>query len=130
MKALAWVAVGGALGAVARYAVSGAVTRAVPGGGFPWGTFVVNVSGCLLIGVAVALVERLSSYGLPVRLFLVTGILGGFTTFSAFGVETLFLLKRGQTAIALAYAFGSLAAGVAAVALGLALGAPARPPGP
>lgn len=110
------VALGGALGALGRYGVGLAATRAV-GAGLPVGTWAANVLGCIGIGVMVALVpsER-------VRLFAVVGVLGGFTTFSAFSAETVGLWAAGRPAWAAANALGSVAAGLIGVALGIAIG--------
>ncbi len=110
------VALGGALGALGRYGVGLAATHAV-GPGLPVGTWTANVLGCVGIGVMVALVpaER-------VRLFAVVGVLGGFTTFSAFSAETVGLWASGRPAWAAANALGSVAVGLLAVALGIAIG--------
>jgi len=90
-------------------------------GKFPWSTFVVNVLGCLLIGVLSGMIERLEWFTPQMRLLLLTGLLGGFTTFSAFGLETVFLLRRGEVLIAVAYALSSVAVCVTAVWVGLRL---------
>jgi CrcB protein len=112
--------VGGGLGAMARFAVgSWALTRA--GEGFPWGTLAVNWLGCLAIGVAAALFAAWP-HGPAVRLFLVTGVLGGFTTFSAFGLETFELLADGEGGRAFLYVAGSVVGGLLAVALGFFVG--------
>lgn len=111
------VAAGGALGAVARYLAGMAALRLL-GGGFPWGTLFVNVAGSFLIGLAMALLEaRGTTRATP---FLVTGILGGFTTFSAFSLETAALVGRGATGPAALYVLLSVALSLAAVTLGLA----------
>ena len=92
-----WVAIGGALGSVARYACSGFALRLV-GAGFPWGTLFVNVTGSLIIGL---LAGVMSADGRPLlsedaRAFLMVGVLGGFTTFSSFSLETLTLARNGE----------------------------------
>ncbi|MGY1459857.1 fluoride efflux transporter CrcB [Luteimonas sp. A534] len=117
MSAYLWVGLGGFLGSVARYAVAVAL-GAAPADRFPWATFAVNCLGCLLIGVLVGASAK-AAVSEPVRLFLVTGVLGGFTTFSAFGLESLTLLRRGETSLALLYIFGSVLVGITAVWLGL-----------
>jgi CrcB protein len=92
MNRLLLVAIGGALGSVARYALSGAVQRSF----FPTGTLAVNIIGCLVIGFVGGLAARPSGLSSNARLFLATGLCGGFTTFSAFGFETLQLIGDGE----------------------------------
>ena len=115
-----WVALGGALGSLARWGLSGAVQRWT-GAAFPWGTFAVNLAGSLLIGVVTALALERALVPPPARLFLVTGVLGGFTTFSALSYETFALLRDGQWPAAAGYALGSLVTGVGATVLGYGL---------
>ena len=86
---------------------------------FPFGTLAVNVLGCALIGVFAAFAEAIPSLNGPARLLLVTGLLGGFTTFSAFGLETVLMLRRGDTALAAAYVVASLVLGLIAVWIGM-----------
>ena len=113
------VALGGATGAIARYLLSGWV-QATSGGTFPWGTLLVNASGCLSLGfVAVWLQTLVSAAGL--RELITIGFLGSFTTFSAFSFEALTLVRAGEWWRAGGYALGSVAIGILAVALGLAL---------
>jgi len=128
------VASGGAVGSAVRYAVSGFAQRLFASGGgavaaFPVGTLVVNVTGSLLIGVMAGLAESRAVFGADARLLLVTGVLGGYTTFSAFSLETLLLLRAGQTATALGSVGLQVLLGVAAAfagfAAGLAAGRPA-----
>lgn len=112
------VALGGAIGAAARYLAGVAVLRAF-GPGFPWGTFAVNVIGSFLIGVLVVVLaarggERLAP-------FLITGVLGGFTTFSAFSLDALTLWDRGQALAAGIYVAGSVLAALVAAMAGMAL---------
>lgn len=117
--ALAVVAVGGALGALARHGVGVAVPQAP--GAFPWATFVVNVTGCLLIGaLVVALTEWRPAHPL-VRPFLGTGVLGGYTTFSTYSVDVLRLVGSGHGATAAGYLVGTLVGAVAATWLGARL---------
>jgi CrcB protein len=85
------VGLGGFIGSIARYALSGLVLRGTAASRFPAGTLVVNVLGCFAMGVLAALAERWHLFGNSARLFLLTGLLGGFTTFSAFAYETYFL---------------------------------------
>ena len=117
-KALLLVGSGGFLGSIARYALGGVVLHATPQSRFPWSTFAVNVAGCLVVGVLAGLAERLHWFGPDARLFLFTGLLGGFTTFSAFGIDAWFLVRRGEWLVAAAYAGSSVVVGLAAVALG------------
>ena len=114
-----WVALGGALGSVARYASAGLVARAV-GLAFPWGTLLVNVSGSLAIGVLAALV---AADGRPLvagdaRAFLMVGVLGGFTTFSSFSIDTLNLARAGAWGAAGANVVASVVLCLVAVAIG------------
>lgn len=121
------VAAGGALGALARWQVGQWALVLAPQAKWPWQTLLVNLVGCLLIGVVVGLAVRSWGPGAGLRLFLVTGLLGGFTTFSAFGMETLLLLRRGELALAAGYVAASAIGGVLAAWLGLLLAeGPAR----
>lgn len=115
------VGLGGFLGAVARYKLGGLVLHLTAQERFPFSTFAVNVLGCLVVGVLAGLAERHHAFGPEARLFLFTGLLGGFTTFSAFGLEAVQLLRRGEVATAALYAGGSVVLGIAAVWLGLKL---------
>lgn len=111
------VAAGGAVGAALRYLLGGWIVSRL-GPDFPWGTFFVNVTGCLLIGGVLGLVER-GVLPAEVRLFVAVGVLGGYTTFSTFGYETMRLLEGGELLPAALNAFGQLALGLGAVYLGL-----------
>lgn len=113
------VGAGGFIGSIARYLLGGWVLHHTLAGKFPWSTFVVNVLGCLLIGVLSGMIERLEWFTPQMRLLLLTGLLGGFTTFSAFGLETVFLLRRGEPWIAAAYVLASVLACIFAVWLGM-----------
>jgi CrcB protein len=115
MGRLLLVGAGGFLGAVLRYLASGAVQAAARYGHFPWGTFAVNAAGCLLIGVVAGLAELRGVFSPEQRLFLITGFLGGFTTFSAYGYETYYLVRVGEVALAAANVAGQVAVGLAAV---------------
>ena len=117
--AIAATAAGGAIGAVLRFLVS-TWFGARFGPGFPWGTFVVNVSGAFLVGVVLQLAAT-RGFSPYLRVFLATGVLGGYTTFSAFAYETYALGTAGLTAQSLAYAAGSVVAGLAAVYAGITL---------
>ena len=87
------VGTGGFLGAMARYGLSGLVQRASKLSTFPYGTLVVNMVGCLMIGLLIGLMESRQVFGPEFRVFAIIGILGGFTTFSAFGYETFAMLR-------------------------------------
>jgi fluoride exporter len=121
VREIVLVAVGGALGAVLRYTIGLAITaRATPG--FPWNTLAVNVVGAFLIGLLMALPLGDGVSGAAWRLFLATGILGGFTTFSALSYESIALIENGALWAGLANMFGSGAVGLAAAWLGLVAG--------
>ncbi|MBB4683101.1 fluoride efflux transporter FluC [Amycolatopsis jiangsuensis] len=113
------IALGGGLGAVARYGLARAVPAAP--GGFPWATLLTNVAGCFLIGVLMVLVTEAWQAHRLVRPFLGVGILGGFTTFSTYVVETRGLLGPGSVPLAFGYLAGTLAAALLAVVLGHAV---------
>ncbi len=117
-KQILMVAIGGAVGSVARYKLGGVVLHHTQPWNFPLSTFFVNVLGCLVIGVLAGLVEHHDSFSTQARLFLFTGLLGGFTTFSAFGYETFFLLRRGLIATSMLYVGLSVVCGLAAVFVG------------
>lgn len=117
MKEILLVAVGGALGSVARYSLSGYILHHTLQHKFPYGTFAVNVIGCLLAGILVGLAEKHDLISMEGRIFLLTGILGGFTTFSAFGVETIHLIRRGDFLVASSYVVFSVLCGVAALSV-------------
>lgn len=114
------VGAGGFVGSIARYLVSGWAHRVAPFARFPVGTLAVNGAGCLLIGFLLGLAEAREALTPNGRLFLVIGILGGFTTFSAFGFETVALLRDGERSLALANIGLSLGVGLAAVWAGQA----------
>jgi CrcB protein len=111
------VALGGALGSPARYAIG----RLVPtgGGGFPWATFLVNVSGSLVLGALLTLIVERWPPTRYARPFAAIGFLGAYTTFSTSMVETDLLVKDGHVAVALAYTAGSLAVGLLAAYVGI-----------
>ncbi|MCY3996476.1 MAG: fluoride efflux transporter CrcB [Rhodobacter sp.] len=111
------VALGGALGAVGRYLVSVTALR-LGGGGFPWGTLTVNVTGSFLMGVLVVALGQLN--GMKLSPFLITGVLGGFTTFSAFSLDAMTLYERGQAGLAAAYVLASVSLSLVGIVSGLA----------
>jgi CrcB protein len=117
---LAAVAIGGALGAPARYGISLAVTIAP--GTMPWGTFWINVTGSFALGALLAVLLARYPADRYIRPFLATGFLGAYTTYSTFATETDLLVRNGRAAVALGYAAASLAGGLAAAWSGLVAG--------
>ena len=109
------VGLGGFLGSILRYKLSGLILLHSQGWRFPLNTFVVNILGCLTIGVLTGLAERHEMLSPDTRLFLFTGLLGGFTTFSAFSYESVYLLRRGEPTIAFLYVFLSVVVGFGVV---------------
>lgn len=115
---LLMVAVGGALGSVCRYLLSLSIYRLFDEPLFPYGLITVNVLGCFLIGILAAVFEARAIFSPAIRLFLMVGFLGGFTTFSSFGLETFTLLHEHQLSMALIEVVVQVVVGVAAVWLG------------
>jgi CrcB protein len=123
MGAYVAVAVGGAMGSVARFWLAGVMT-ALTGPRFPWGTLLINVLGSLVIGLVAAATltpERIAMHP-TMRVFLMTGVCGGFTTFSAFSLQTLELMQAGELVPAFGYAIGSVVLCVIATYCGWLLG--------
>ena len=118
MMGYAVVFLGAGIGGAIRHGMNIGVGH-VMGTHFPWHTFVINILGSLVMGLVAGWFTFRADPSGHLRLFLTTGILGGFTTFSAFGLETVYLLRRGETWIALAYALASVMVCVAAVWIGL-----------
>lgn len=116
------VGIGGFMGSVFRFLLSGFVTRMMPLSEFPLGTLAVNVVGCLLIGVLHGLAETRQIISPELRLLLMIGMLGGFTTFSTFGYETLALLRDAEVFRAMANVTVQVLFGLIAVWLGDLLG--------
>ena len=119
---LLWVGVGGFLGSVSRFVMAGMFNRFSPALGFPVGTLTVNILGCLLIGLLHGLAETRSLLGPDIRIFLFIGVLGGFTTYSTFGFESLALIKDGAILKASANFILHVFLGLSAVWLGDFLG--------
>lgn len=113
------VAVGGACGGGLRWWLGELLPRS--SNGFPWSTFIVNVIGCFLLGVLLVFVLEVWRPGRYLRPFWGVGVLGGFTTFSAYSAETADLLRNGQSALALTYLIGSVSGGLLATWIGMAL---------
>ncbi|MDH7454553.1 fluoride efflux transporter CrcB [Luteimonas composti] len=123
--ALALVAAGGAAGSLARYLLSAWTMQPPAAQKFPLGTLLVNLAGCLGAGLLAGLAERQAGWlDEELRLLLFVGVLGGFTTFSAFGLETVQLLRRGEWLLAGGYVGASVLLGLGLIALGIRLAAP------
>jgi CrcB protein len=120
MQAYILVMTGGAIGAAARYSLA----RAIPSvsTGWPWPTFIANVAGGLLMGLLAAFIVRNGAVDENIRLFAGVGLLGGFTTFSAFSLEMAQMVERSELALAGGYAMASVLIALAALFAGLALG--------
>lgn len=112
------VAIGGSLGSVARYVLDGFVYQFAPAT-FPYGTFVVNVTGCLLFGLLMGAAEDRLAVGTAARTFLLIGLLGGFTTFSSLSFETLQLLRGGEWLRGTGNMVGQMVAGLVAMWAGM-----------
>lgn len=111
------VALGGGLGAAGRFGVSLAMPARA--GEWPWATFLINVTGSLLIGLLAGWLATRGEAGEPWRLFLGVGVIGGFTTFSAYSLETMRIIERSDWVGASTYSIGSVVVGLIAVGLGL-----------
>ena len=120
MGNLLWVMLGGAVGSGARYLVAGSLMKEASTR-FPYGTLTVNLVGCLAIGLLATLFAEATGARPELRLVWIVGVLGGFTTFSSFGLETLELLNNGRVASALIYVMVSTLAGVGLAFLGTRL---------
>lgn len=118
MPPLLLVMLGGAIGAGARYEV-GRVALARLGPGFPWGTWIINLAGGLLMGLLVGFLVHMTEGREQMRLLLGVGVLGGFTTFSAFSLEAFSMFSRGDYGPALFYVLSSAAGSILMVALGI-----------
>ncbi len=122
MEKIGWVALGSALGGVLRYLLSTQVYRWL-GQGFPYGTLVVNMLGCLLAGVLFSvLLQRVAGAADTLRALLMVGFLGGFTTFSSFSVETVALFENGASGRALLNIVVSVTVGLLLTSIGIILG--------
>lgn len=120
MKILLLIALGGAIGSVLRF-LTGKISLALWGPEFPWGTLIVNVVGCFIMGILAGLLAQYSELSHEVRNFLLVGVLGGFTTFSAFALDAVTFYQRGALGLALTYVLASVVISILAVAAGLFL---------
>jgi|ERR1051326_2309778 CrcB protein len=114
------VGLGGGVGSIARYLCQKWFNENYPHP-FPWGTFAVNLVGCFLIGIIYAASEKTSVLSPHIRLLLITGFCGGFTTFSTFAFENMNLLRSGDTIYFLIYTVASVVIGIGAVFIGMAI---------
>lgn len=119
MKGILLVGLGGFVGAAARYKLGGFVFHHAAQWKFPLSTFLVNLLGCLIAGLLAGLVEKHDMLSAELRILLFTGILGGFTTFSAFGLETVSLLQSREPLVATLYVLASVVCGIAVLWLGI-----------
>ena len=121
MTNLLLVAAGGAIGAALRH-LSGVAALRIMGAGFPWGTLFVNVLGSFIMGLFIAWMVKKTGVSNDIRLFVATGILGGFTTFSAFSLDVANMVERGAMGGAFVYIAASVIISLAAVFIGLWFG--------
>jgi len=121
MNNLFLVFLGGGVGSMARYGMMQLISRATPGSNFPWHTLGVNISGAFIIGLLIEILALRVSAPAPLRYLLVTGFIGGYTTFSAFSMEMALMLERGDYVYSALYALASVIGTVAVVFAGMAL---------
>ena len=115
-----WIALGGAIGAVLRHVLNIGIAK-VAGSNFPWHTMLINISGSFVMGLLISLMALRWNVSNDLRAFLTTGILGGYTTFSAFSLDFAVLVERKAYALAGAYALGSVVVSLLAIFAGMAL---------
>jgi CrcB protein len=115
-----WIGLGGALGAMLRHFLNIWIAR-MAGGDFPWHTLVINISGSFVMGLLISLMALRWNVGNDLRAFLTTGILGGYTTFSAFSLDFAVLVERKAYTLAGAYALGTVVIALIAIFLGMAV---------
>lgn len=120
IKEIIYVGIGGGIGSIFRYLTSFYSQKIFPGD-YPWGTFLVNMIGCLVIGLLLGLIEKERMLFPQMRQLLIVGFCGGFTTFSSFAAENIRLIQSGQLMLVLLYTTASVLLGLAAVGLGLYL---------
>lgn len=114
------VFLGGGLGSALRHTINLLCMRGL-GTGFPWGTLIINITGSTVMGLIAGYLAFKGGASQPWRLFLMTGVLGGFTTFSAFSLDAVLLYERGQILLATAYVLGSVVLSLVGISGGLAL---------
>jgi CrcB protein len=114
------VFIGGGFGSSLRHTVNVLSARLL-GTAFPWHTFIINITGSIIMGLIAGYLALKGEASQPWRLFLMTGILGGYTTFSAFSLDTALLYERGEVALAVLYVLGSVGLSIAGLFAGLAL---------
>jgi fluoride exporter len=122
MQKILWLLLGGALGTGLRYGLSSLINSAFKQPDFPYGTFIINVTGSFAIGILASLFAARPSASEVVRTALMTGVLGGYTTFSSFSLESYQLLRDGRVEAAIIYSCSSVLLGLLAVWLGMRLG--------
>jgi CrcB protein len=115
-----WIALGGAVGAALRHAMNIGIAK-MAGGDFPWHTMLINISGSFVMGMLITLMALRWNVTNELRAFLTTGILGGYTTFSAFSLDFALLVERKAYALAGAYVLGSVVLSLVAIFAGMAL---------
>ncbi|HWC53679.1 MAG TPA: fluoride efflux transporter CrcB [Chitinophagaceae bacterium] len=120
IKSVLLIGLGGGIGSIARYFCQKWIADTIQHP-FPWGTFAVNVLGCFLIGVIYAIAERTTMLSPQTRLLLITGLCGGFTTFSTFAFENMNLMRSGDITYAVLYIVASVLLGIGAVFAGIGL---------
>lgn len=115
-----YIFIGGGIGSVLRYVLSSIITRNF-GSNFPYGTMAVNVIGSFVMGVIIEYLTRTLPHSIELRAFLAVGILGGFTTFSAFSLDAISLFERGELVLSLVYVVSSVVLSILAIFAGLML---------
>jgi fluoride exporter len=121
VKQLILVTIGGGIGAVVRWQIGSLILHQTANWKFPIGTFIINVAGCMVAGLLAGLVIKQEMFEADTRLFMFTGLLGGFTTFSAFGIETVYLIRRQEYMVALSYVLLSIICGITGLWLAISL---------
>ena len=121
MKDFLLVGLGGMFGSMSRYLIYLLTTPFLINYKFPWATFIINIAGCCLLGMTLPYIERLTNMSTEFRLLIIVGFLGGFTTFSAFGLELVHLIKQEMIITAIMYSVLSVIFGVIGLWLGMSV---------